>query len=500
MKKSTSYLLGIVLLLVTFCGCKKEEVTKVTKLEFTAGSYTISEREDMNMRKVLVFETQPAEAAESQKIVWSLSDESVAEMNGNFLTPKKAGTVRVTAIVLSTSTSCEVIIEPIDITKITLSTDAPEKFYIGQSALISLSVEPADANKENVSLNYDSNEVDVEKTESGDFKVTAKAVGNAVIRASYGDVSDEVRFDVAVNEITALELASEEYVITVGSSVELHPIITVQDPEAPPTYPKLLWDVTAGEDYVTLDENGKLTGVAASQSVMIRVVYEHNKKILDGARVKVVNPKDITSYTIEREKSFVNYGEDIKVYITSYTPSDGNIAAITWTSDSPEAKYKGLYNDGRPYALFSTHYYGGGDVNVSISSQNPVTQEKKSVAVKVNKVTPNSFKLTSDKSLYYVSSDVTKPLFWAKITYSPTDITDPYGEFTFSADKYNGRHDKTGSTPTDEIKFGDKVINVDGSISVPVMCTNPEGWTYKIKATSSTGTVSYKDIEIVKKQ
>ena len=98
MKKSFYYLIGIVLLLVTFCGCKKEEVTKVTKLEFTAGSYTISERDDMNMKKALVFETSPAEAAASQKIAWAVSDESVAEMNGNFLTPKKAGTVRVTAI------------------------------------------------------------------------------------------------------------------------------------------------------------------------------------------------------------------------------------------------------------------------------------------------------------------------------------------------------------------------------------------------------------------
>ncbi len=500
MKKTITILVSIALLLVTLAACKKQEATQVTKLEFTSKSYSISERGDMNMKKALVFETSPAEAAASQKIVWTVSDESVAEMSGNYLIPIKAGTVKVTATVLGASASCEVIIEPVAITKITLSTDAPERLYIGQSALISLSVEPADANKENVSLSYDSKVVDVEKTESGDIKVTAKAVGNAVIKASYGSVDDAISFDIAVNEITALKLSSEDYIITIGYSKVLEPEITVQDPLAPPTYPKLLWEVTAGSEFVKLDENGKLTGVAASNSVMIRVVYEHDKKILDGARVKVVNPKDITSYTIEREKSFVNYGEDIKVYIASYTPSDGNIEAITWGADSPEAKYEGLYNDGRPYALFSTHYLGGGDVNVIISSQNPTTHENKSVTVKVNKSTPDSFKLTSDKSLYYVASDITKPLFWAKITYSPAEITDPYGEFALSAEKYKSRSDKTSSTPTDEIKFGDKVVNVDGSISVPVTCTNPEGWTYKIKATSSTGYFSYKDIEIVKKQ
>lgn len=143
MKKSFYYLICIVLLLVTFCGCKKEEVTKVTKLEFTAGSYTISEREDMNMRKVLVFETQPAEAAESQKIVWSLSDESVAEMNGNFLTPKKAGSVIVTATVMGVSDQCEVVIEPIAITKITLSQTGEKNLFIGQSVITSLQVEPS---------------------------------------------------------------------------------------------------------------------------------------------------------------------------------------------------------------------------------------------------------------------------------------------------------------------------------------------------------------------
>lgn len=189
MKKTITILVSIALLLVTLAACKKQEATQVTKLEFTSKSYSISERGDMNMKKALVFETSPAEAAASQKIVWTVSDESVAEMSGNYLIPIKAGTVKVTATVLGASASCEVIIEPVAITKITLSTDAPERLYIGQSALISLSVEPADANKENVSLSYDSKVVDVEKTESGDIKVTAKAVGNAVIKASYGSWS-----------------------------------------------------------------------------------------------------------------------------------------------------------------------------------------------------------------------------------------------------------------------------------------------------------------------
>lgn len=496
MKKSFYYLIGIVLLLVTFCGCKKEEVTKVTKLEFTAGSYTISEREDMNMRKVLVFETQPAEAAESQKIVWSLSDESVAEMNGNFLTPKKAGSVIVTATVMGVSDQCEVVIEPIAITKITLSQTGEKNLFIGQSVITSIQVEPSDANVDNVGISYNANVVDVEKLENGDYKITAKSNGVTAFMASYNNVSAQFTVTSAVNEITKLELSKSNVLfVTAGTTTKLTPKITCTDNSVPPTYPELEWylgnTTIAG---CTIDQSGNLytpsTGV-----VFVGVKYKHNEDVNSSALVTATEPEELTSLSIASESTTPAWGESFKVLVSSYSPEKADLTKLRWTC-TPAADIvldgTGVDADGKFYAQFRSEFKPG-YTNRKVEIRANVGSVSATTNVTLTKQAPTSFTVSTSASSYRIPGGQSSVSFYANVEFKPEDLLDAENEFTFSAEKFTS---KNNSSATTELEFGTAKRSGDIVYSL-VTCKNSEGGLYKITAKSSDGRTSACNVTVL---
>lgn len=495
MEKSISYLLGIVLLLVTFCGCKKEEVTKVTKLEFTAGSYTISEREDMNMRKVLVFETQPAEAAESQKIVWSLSDESVAEMNGNFLTPKKAGSVIVTATVMGVSDQCEVVIEPIAITKITLSQTGEKNLFIGQSVITSIQVEPSDANIENVALSYDGNIVDVQKLKNGEYKITAKAEGKTTFKASYGSVQAQFEVESAVNEILSLQLtASNVIFVTEGVKTKLQPKITCTNNNYPPTYPKLIWqkgNVPSGS--IELDADGNLTA-GPSTLGFISVSYARNPEVTAAAMVVSKAPQTLSDFTIKAENTAPLWNEEFNVVIESYSPEGADLSKIVWTTSSKDVVLvgTGVNGDGKGYASFTSIFKSGNkDRYVTIYAKDG--DLVKSVAVTVTKPTPTSFKVSPSKSVVRIPEGQTSVSFFSNVEFQPENLLDAQNEFTFSAEKFTSAG---SSSATTDIEFGSAKSTGD-MVYALTTCKSTVGGLYKITATASDGRKSECTVTVI---
>lgn len=487
MKKSFYYLIGIVLLLVTFCGCKKEEVTKVTKLEFTAGSYTISEREDMNMRKVLVFETQPAEAAESQKIVWSLSDESVAEMNGNFLIPKKAGSVIVTATVMGVSDQCEVVIEPIAITKITLSQTGEKNLFIGQSVITSIQVEPSDANVDNVGISYNANVVDVEKLENGDYKITAKSNGGTAFMASYNNVSAQFTVTSAVNEITKIVLVESNVLfVTTGVATKLTPKITCTNNNLPPTYPNLVWkkgNTITGE--FTLSDDGTITMLKNPTSGFIGVEYARNSEVYAQAMVVSQEPKTIESFTLKAENTKPLWNEEFNVMVDSYTPDDADLSKLSWSTSTSDVKFvsTGLNAEGKRYATFKSIFQSGfADRDVTISASAGGLSQ--SVMVTVTRQSPTSFTVSSNVSVCHFSEGESSVGFLVNVNYLPVKLLDADKEFTFTAKKFTSAG---SSSATNEIKFGNAKKSTDGVVYTTATCTNTNGGLYEIVVKSSNG-------------
>lgn len=484
MKKSITILVSIALLLVTLAACKKQEATQVTKLEFTSKSYSISERDDMNMKKALMFETSPAEAAASQKIVWTVSDESVAEMSGNYLIPIKAGTVKVTATVLGASTSCEVIIEPVAITKITLSQTGSKQLYIGGSITTSIQIEPGDANVENVELSYDASVVDVLKLENGDFRITAKAEGKTTFKASYGSVLAQFEVTSAVNEITKLTLSESNVLfVTAGTTTKLLPKIICTDNNFPPTYPELEWYMgTSTVQGATIDKDGNLS-VPSTGVVFVGVKYKRNEAVYSEAMVTVVEPEVLSSLSIAPENPGPAWGESFKVFVNSFSPSNADLSKLRWVCTPASdivLEGTGVNAEGKYYAQFRSEYKSGYK-NLPVQITASVGSVYATTNITINKQVPTSFTVSPSVSVCRIPGGQPSATFFANVEIQPEDLVDAEHEFTFSAEKFTSAGNSSATT---DLEFASAKKSGDIVYS-QVTCKNTKGGLYKIIVTSS---------------
>lgn len=312
------FLLSIAVLFA-LTGCKKEgSNTKITSLEFKKGLYEIYENEgDMNMKKELV--AAPDGILDKEKITWKVSDEEVAQMNGNFLSPIMPGDVKVTATVQGMSATCKVSVLPVQVEKITLnSMEVP----LYGSKMIDCTTEPTVSMKR---ISFSSTNDDIAYVDY-DGTVYGKGVGKATITAKVDGKKATCEVTVSVKNVESVSVKPAKYKFTgKGETVTLEAVIEPEDA----SYKEIKWKST-DESVAIVDET---TGVVTSMGGgTAKIIAEAVKDKVSGfctVEVPKVNVQSVTiSASVLRTES-QSFTQNLSVTIK---PDEASDIPVKWTA------------------------------------------------------------------------------------------------------------------------------------------------------------------------
>ena len=240
--------------------------TKLTNLAFTGAPSTIDQGQSIDLSPYIVY--TPNDAAD-KSLVWSVDHTYQGEVSeAGVLTAKHvSGTVTVTVTsvrVPSVSASHTLTITVPTITDFTLS-ETETTMNIGGTKTLSITAfvpEYATA-----SANFSSSNTDV-ATVNKNGVITAKAIGDAVITATIGEVEKSCTVHVQPVEVTSVSFDPATVSLTVGSNMQLSP--DVLPAQAKDEY--AMTYVSDNEAAATVSESGLVTGIAEGQAVITATI------------------------------------------------------------------------------------------------------------------------------------------------------------------------------------------------------------------------------------
>lgn len=260
--------------MVALASCKKEaKPGQLESIKFKSTSYTIAENDlSLNLRKEL--ETVPAGVADTAKITWTISDETVAAMNGSFLEPKQSGDITVTATVQGKNATCSVKINKVEIKDIKLE-DQTVALYDKTHLIITIDPEGISMGR----LKFTSSDNTV-ATVDKDGIVSGLKEGSTTITAEADGIVATCTLTVKIVKVDKVILSATEITLTeVGETAQL--TATLEPSNA--SFKAVVWKssntdaATVSDGLVTRTGYGEAiitatAGSAVAQCVIPRVV------------------------------------------------------------------------------------------------------------------------------------------------------------------------------------------------------------------------------------
>lgn len=245
---------------------------KLTGLAFEGAPATIDQGQTIDLSQYVVY--TPNNAAD-KSLTWITDHDSQGTVDANgVLTAKHVtGTVTVTATsvrVPSVSASVTLTITKPTITDFTLSKTETTLNIGGKETLTITAFVPAYASE---SATWASNNTTV-ATVNKSGVITAKALGDAEITATIGEVEKTCTVHVVAVAVNSITLPAEANV-TLGSSLQLNP--TVDPAQAASEY-TITYESSAPE-IATVDANGKVAGVAVGDAIITATIADKSAQI-----------------------------------------------------------------------------------------------------------------------------------------------------------------------------------------------------------------------------
>ena len=246
---------------------------KLTNIAFVGAPTTIDQGQSIDMSQYVVL--TPNDAAD-KSLSWATDHDyqGVVDANGVLTAKHVGGTITVTATsvrVPSVSASHTLTITVPTITDFTLS-ETETTMNIGGTKTLSITAfvpEYATA-----SANFSSSNTDV-ATVNKNGVITAKAIGDAVITATIGEVEKSCTVHVVAVTVNSISFANEAISLTLGSSLQLTP--TVDPAEAASQY--TISYESDNETVATVDADGKVTSVAVGDAVITATIDSKSAQI-----------------------------------------------------------------------------------------------------------------------------------------------------------------------------------------------------------------------------
>ena len=231
-----------------------------------------------------------AKAASKLTVEWTSSDESVATVDATgMVVAVSAGEADITASVTDSEMSavCKVTVK-VAAKDITVPDNLDVKLNDGNETTVEAKCEPKDAS--NISFNFASSDEEV-ATVDKDGKVKVLKAGECDITTTLmqdGEkVTEKTTHVKAFYEVESITLDSNEGKLTVGNS---HTIKATVAPEEVAAETTIEWS-SSNEKVATVDENGKVTAIAAGEATITATVGEKSANY----EVTVEQPKKVTT-------------------------------------------------------------------------------------------------------------------------------------------------------------------------------------------------------------
>ena len=274
------------------------------------------------------------ETAETPEYVWSSSDPTVATVDENGeIKALTAGTTTITVTTADgkaeTSFALTVVELTIDVSGIEIDQVTME-LTEGESKKLAAWVTPMNATNQNIS--FSSGDEDVAIVDKNGV-VSAVAEGTTGITATSEDgefaKTCTVTVTAPVVEVSGVSLDENELELTVGEEKTLTAVV---EPENA-TNKKVSWS-SDNEAAATVDENGKVTAVAAGEATI--TVTTEDGGYTDECLVTVqAQTIALTGLKIDPETLELTVG-DTTVITAVLQPSDTTEKELLWTSSKPE--------------------------------------------------------------------------------------------------------------------------------------------------------------------
>ena len=245
---------------------------KLTGLAFEGAPATIDQGQTIDLSQYVVY--TPNNAVD-KSLTWSVDHtyQGEVDQDGKLTAKHVTGTVTVTATsvrVPSVSASVTLTITKPTITDFTLSKTETTLNIGGQETLTITAFVPAYASE---SATWASNNTTV-ATVNKSGVITAKALGDAEITATIGEVEKTCTVHVVAVAVNSITLPAEANV-TLGSSLQLNP--TVDPAQAASEY-TITYESSAPE-IATVDANGKVAGVAVGDAIITATIADKSARI-----------------------------------------------------------------------------------------------------------------------------------------------------------------------------------------------------------------------------
>ena len=255
-----------------------------------------------------------AKAASKLTVEWTSSDESVATVDATgMVVAVSAGEADITASVTDSEMSavCKVTVK-VAAKDITVPDNLDVKLNDGNETTVEATVSPADAT--DVKVSYASTDEAV-ATVDKDGRVQVLQPGECDITTTLmqdGEkVTEKTTHVKAFYEVESITLDSNEGKLTVGNS---HTIKATVAPEEVAAETTIEWS-SSNEKVATVDENGKVTAIAAGEATITATVGEKSANY----EVTVEQPKKVTTSN------------------KTYSSSSSNSSAVTPSNPAPVA-------------------------------------------------------------------------------------------------------------------------------------------------------------------
>ena len=245
---------------------------KLTGLAFEGAPATIDQGQTIDLSQYVVY--TPNNAID-KSLTWSVDHtyQGEVDQDGKLTAKHVTGTVTVTATsvrVPSVSASVTLTITKPTITDFTLSKTETTLNIGGKETLTITAFVPAYASE---SATWASNNATV-ATVNKSGVITAKALGDAEITATIGEVEKTCTVHVVAVAVNSITLPAEANV-TLGSSLQLNP--TVDPAQAASEY-TITYESSAPE-IATVDANGKVVGVAEGDAIITATIADKSAQI-----------------------------------------------------------------------------------------------------------------------------------------------------------------------------------------------------------------------------
>lgn len=205
-------------------------------------------------------------------------------------------------------------------------TVTPEDASLAPNDVLNLKVSVIPENTPLDGLTFKSSDEAV-ATVTPDGTITAISAGSTIITAALGDVSDEcsitVHEDIAVESVV---VTPADLALAVGESATL-------TAEVLPEQTEVIWSST-NTDVATVDENGKVTGVASGfATIMASAGGKSGQCNVSVSSVPVESIQlDVTSLDMQEGEHYTIsasvYPENADSYTIKWTSSDENVATV----------------------------------------------------------------------------------------------------------------------------------------------------------------------------